>query len=144
MLFPGLGQVTVRRFLRGLIIFAVFFGFFFIGVILAATISGLLGYHLLSLFLFWLWNIWDAYRCTKEYNDNLYKEYEEPGTGQEQNTLHVVPLNADSGTSITVLSVADTDGGPLPVLQSRFCMHCGREVKRSAGKFCQHCGEPLS
>lgn len=148
MILPGLGQIVVRRFTRGSAILFVFLALLAASIPLTWRSPGIFWYILLPLFLIWLWNMYDAYRCTREYNDQLL----EPARAdiiQAKAATRLNPLYVKQGTGIpappspSVMAQDPAKSRPAPVRQTGFCPHCGKPVERSGGKFCRHCGKPL-
>ena len=70
LIFPGLGQMYANRVMRGL-------GIIVAGIVLA-VIGVLLLIPLLILLVLWIWNIFDAYNLSKEYNESLTRNGSAP------------------------------------------------------------------
>ncbi len=64
VLFPGLGQVYNGEIVKGII-------FIFVGIMLAVTITFLVGIVLFP--IFWFYNIYDAYDTAKKVNAGLIR-----------------------------------------------------------------------
>lgn len=165
LVIPGLGQMYAGQFKRGLGIAALFFGFVLIGGIVTLGIRGLFGYFWMAVFLFWLWNLYDAYRSARDHNENLRTENAMAIIRQEQNAPRVNPLYISRGPGrASPVPEPDSRRSPLqqgpaevparnlptqmpeqaPLPQNKFCPHCGKTIARTAGRFCQYCGKPLS
>jgi TM2 domain-containing membrane protein YozV len=67
LIIPGLGQMYAGRIARGLV-------FFFLGIPLTVIVAVLFFWLIFPIFLplvFWIWNVFDAYRLCNEYNRRL-------------------------------------------------------------------------
>lgn len=62
---PGLGQLYSGHFMRSLLVFAVITGLVAVGWLLLIPFVMPL-FFMVSAFLFWLWNIYDAYQINDE------------------------------------------------------------------------------
>jgi TM2 domain-containing membrane protein YozV len=80
LLWSGLGQVYVGRIARGLGIMLAGFLLAFLGlffIVGGAVVGGAAGLgvgaiiYMVLLLAFWVWNVFDAYKLAKEYNDHL-------------------------------------------------------------------------
>jgi len=133
---PGQGQFRLGKRLRGAGVFLLFFGFIVTGPALLSVSSSISGLYIPLIILIYLWNLYDAYHCTVEYNENLVYEVIEArySKAPKINPLYDYP-QAD-----TIASVGPADREPS-ASHSRFCPFCGKPVSRPDSKFCQYCGK---
>ncbi|NMB79917.1 MAG: zinc ribbon domain-containing protein [Methanomicrobiales archaeon] len=134
---PGAGQLTLGRFKRAAGIFLLFLFIMMIPSSTGIVHILLSGIFLPVLVVFWIWNVYDAYRCTIEANESMP---DEPAAGSGQGPV----FTREPNPLMDNFEIATQPQPDLEIARTnRFCTGCGNPVDASAGKFCPYCGKLL-